>query len=246
MTVAVQVSPEAEQQCGSTAVSDTPLSTDSFKAARGVSQTAATRLFEYVTSAWNYRKGEHCTYKYTSDHTTNRFCASVTVRLPNRDPVCVTDSEYRLSRTAAQNVVAQKALDVILGVPASDDSRRPRANFRRPNEKVQQFFDNYSSQQHPPVVEGEMLYYPEQYPEYVMTPGPYPPMYYPPEMYGGPFVYYDAYGYEQPPQQYAPQEWYYCPPQYPPYGYGMHPPLPPFPPQEQAEQHPNIQSDRED
>lgn len=217
MTVAVQVSHEAEQQCGSTAVSDTPLSAASFNANRGVSQTAATRLFEYVKAAWNHRKGEHCTYKYTSHPHSGFFCASVTVRLPNRDPLSVTDTEYRATRTVAQNVVAQKALDSLAALPESSETRRFKSAPRRPNEKVQQFFDHHAPA--PEVQEIQTSYF-QEYPEYVMTPGPYPYYSEYPQ-----YVYYDAYGYEQ----YAPQEYYYCQPPYG-YGYSMQPMPPPFPP----------------
>ena len=254
MTVAVQVSPETEQQCGSTAVSDTPLSADSLKASRGVSQSPATRLFEYVSAAWNYRKGEHCTYKYTSNPTTGYFCASVTVRLPNRDPVAVTDSEYRFNRTQAQNVVAQKAMDAIMGIPSTEiplsihEGHNRRLTKPRRVGGVDKFIDEApvcNPCSTPEMATAEFHqhqemhaagYYPE-YPvaEYVMTPGPYPPVYYP-EAYPQ-LMYYDPYGYEQ----MAPQEswpYYYCPPQayMPAYGYCMQPPLPPHPPTTAEEQ----------
>ena len=72
---------------------------------------AVTRLFEYVQRAWEGQRGEHCTYKYISQPGSTEVCASVIVRLPNRDPLLVRDDRYRFSRSAAQNTVAQMALD---------------------------------------------------------------------------------------------------------------------------------------
>lgn len=83
---------------------------------RPVSQpSSVTLLFEYAVKAWGNQKGDHCTYRYLPSREpgshTNDMIASVLVRLPNKQPLMVRDTEPRASRVSAQNAVAQLALD---------------------------------------------------------------------------------------------------------------------------------------
>jgi hypothetical protein len=71
-----------------------------------------TQLFEYILKAWDYQKGDNCSYKYIPSKETHlEMTANVMVRLPGRPPILVKDSKFRSSRVLAQNAVAQLALE---------------------------------------------------------------------------------------------------------------------------------------
>lgn len=71
-----------------------------------------TQLFDYIQKAWNYEKGDHCSYKYIPSRETHlEMTATVMIRLPDRATILVKDSKFRASRVLAQNAVAQLALN---------------------------------------------------------------------------------------------------------------------------------------
>ncbi len=71
-----------------------------------------TQLFDYILKAWDYQKGDHCSYKYIPSRETHlEMTATVMIRLPDRAaPMYVKDCKFRASRVLAQNAVAQLAL----------------------------------------------------------------------------------------------------------------------------------------
>jgi len=78
------------------------------------SPSPVTLLFEYALKAWDNQRGDHCTYRYLPSREAGshmEMLATVLVRLPNKQPLLVKDSQPRSSRVAAQNAVAQLALD---------------------------------------------------------------------------------------------------------------------------------------
>ena len=73
-----------------------------------------TQLFEYTLKAWDFQKGDHCTYKYlpSRDPTAPmEMYATVLVRLPHKQALLIRDPTPRVSRVQAQNAVAQLALE---------------------------------------------------------------------------------------------------------------------------------------
>lgn len=80
-----------------------------------------TLLFEYALKAWGNQKGDHCTYRYLPSREPGshmEMVATVLVRLPNKQPLQVRDTQPRASRVSAQNAVAQLALEKL----AAEDS----------------------------------------------------------------------------------------------------------------------------
>ena len=128
---------------------------------------ATTRLFEYCLSSWDGKRGEHCTYKYQVTPSTGEISASVTVRLPGREPLHFKDERFHYSRTHAQNQVAQMALERLFA-----DQQPNETNSNTP-----------SVSEH----EGEVMYHPGYMPYLPFE------MMYPVDPY---YSYYSYYPYE--------------------------------------------------
>lgn len=69
ITVDSSAALETETHSGSTmTVSETPMSSDSSRVQlRPVGfPSPVTQLFDYILQAWDFQKGDHCTYKYVA------------------------------------------------------------------------------------------------------------------------------------------------------------------------------------
>ena len=136
-----------------------------------------TQLFEYTLRAWNYQKGDHCTYKYMSSRDPTlpvEIIATVLVRLPDKQPLLVRDQKPRMSRVQAQNCVAQLALEMLAADDADLAAELAAAGPSSPQPPAQ--FPRYQSNPgrfpRSPMQQYPAMYHPQQFFGYPPAPPP--------------------------------------------------------------------------